>query len=314
MPSKRQGKGYALAFFILLFCLQPCASEDRSDFPVINRLNSRDIGFKQYIGDVEENRKRLSGSRGRPGFSVEEPAAQLTIFKYTPVKGDDVFSISARCNIPYSALVSLNRLSSPGAIQTGRPILLPSCPGIFMPENTETDLEKLTGAARFGLLESVKLKISAAGYTEIFHFFPGADYTPTERAFFLNTGFRFPLRSYRLTSAYGQRKSPFTGNMSMHHGIDLAAPAGTEVYAAADGIVTALGEDPVYGIYVIITHGERWSSLYGHLQKTETVLRSAVKSGSLIGRVGSTGQSTGPHLHFELRQDGRALNPEGYLR
>jgi len=313
LPSKRQGKGYALAFFILLICRQLCAAQG-SDFPVINRLNSADISFKQYISDVEDNRKRLTGLRTRPGFSAQEPVQFLTIYKYTPVKNDDVFSISARCNIPYSTLVSLNRLSSPGAIQAGRPILLPSFPGIFIPDNMESDLERLAGAARFDSMEPVRLKINVAEKTEIFNFFPGADYTPTERAFFLNTGFRFPLRSYRMTSAYGQRKSPFTGNMTMHQGIDLAAPEGTEVYAAADGVVTALGEDPVYGIYIIISHGERWSSLYGHLQKTETVLRSIVKSGSLIGRVGSTGQSTGPHLHFELRQDGRALNPEGYLK
>lgn len=100
----------------------------------------------------------------------------------------------------------------------------------------------------------------------------------------------------------------------MHQGIDLAAPEGTEVYAVADGVVIDIGEDPIYGNYVIISHGESWTSLYGHLQKVETVLRSSVRSGTLIGRVGSTGQSTGPHLHFELRQNGRALDPTGRLR
>ena len=100
----------------------------------------------------------------------------------------------------------------------------------------------------------------------------------------------------------------------MHKGIDLAAPEGTEVFAIADGAVTATGFDPVYGNYVIINHNNNYSSLYGHLQKIDAVLRSDVKSGSLIGKVGSTGQSTGPHLHFELRLGGRALDPTGRLR
>jgi murein DD-endopeptidase MepM/ murein hydrolase activator NlpD len=100
----------------------------------------------------------------------------------------------------------------------------------------------------------------------------------------------------------------------MHQGIDLAAPEGTEVFAVADGVVTSAGFDPVYGNYIIIRHNNNWTSLYGHLQVIETVLRTELKSGNLIGRVGSTGQSTGPHLHFELRQDGRAFDPAGRLR
>jgi murein DD-endopeptidase MepM/ murein hydrolase activator NlpD len=101
--------------------------------------------------------------------------------------------------------------------------------------------------------------------------------------------------------------------MRIHHGFDLAAPEGTEVYAAGDGIVTEIGNDPVYGSYLVIKHGETWASLYGHLSKIETTLRTPVRSGNLIGRVGSTGQSTGPHLHFELRRNGEALDPGRYL-
>ena len=281
------------------------------NFPVISRLDSRDTGFRQYINDVENNRKRLSGNRKQP----EETAGYLTIYQYTTRRNEDIFFLAARCNIPYSALASLNRLSNPLSLQAGKTVLLPSCPGVFIPANLESELEKLLGASRFAEKESVELKISMAGKPETFHFFPGADFSPTERAFFLNSGFRFPLQSFRLTSAYGMRENPFNpGNISMHQGLDLAAPEGTEVFSVADGIVTETGFNLIYGNFVIISHRENWTSLYGHLQKIETVLRSDVKSGTLIGRVGSTGQSTGPHLHFELRQDGKALDPAGRLR
>jgi murein DD-endopeptidase MepM/ murein hydrolase activator NlpD len=158
------------------------------------------------------------------------------------------------------------------------------------------------------------MKINVMGRQESYRFFPGADFSPTERAFFLNSGFRFPLQAFRITSSYGIRENPVTGNTSTHQGVDLAAPEGTGVFASAAGVVVEIGEDPIYGKYIIIQHSEKWTSLYGHLQRVETGLRSEVKSGTLIGRVGSTGQSTGPHLHFELRQDGKPLDPAGKLR
>jgi len=270
-----------------------------------------DNGFRQFINDVQGNRRRLIARRNSP----EESAENLTIYQYTVRQDEDLFSVAARCNIPYSALASLNRLASPVSLETGRLILLPSFPGIYIPETPESDLEKLIGASRLGEQESVELRIRTQAGIQVFHFFPGADYTPTERAYFLNAGyFRFPLQTYRLTSSYGIRENPVTGNVRLHQGIDLAAPEGTEVYAVAEGTVTAIGDDPVYGIYIVISHRDRLTSLYGHLQRVETVLHTNVKSGTLIGRVGTTGQSTGPHLHFELRQDGRALDPSGRLR
>ena len=274
-------------------------------------MDNRDTGFRQYISDVEGNRRRLAGLLRRP----EETINHLTIYQYTAAAGDSLYSVAARCNIPYSALASLNRIEAPGLIEAGTLLLLPSCPGLYIPEACESDMETLIAAARLSDINAFELKISVSGSTEIFYFFPGDDYSPTERAFFLNPGiFSFPLRDYRLTSSFGMRQNPVTGNVGMHQGVDLAAPEGTPVYSTADGVVTEIGYNAVYGNYIIVTHQNRWTSLYGHLQMTETVLQANVRSGTLIGRVGSTGQSTGPHLHFELRQNGTAVNPSERLR
>jgi len=312
LSVSRTGKGISLAFFLILLCLVPCTAQQTGgiDFPVIKQLNPNDTGFKQFITDVQGNRRRLSG----PKASAQNAVDNLTIYQYTPRQGDDIFSLAARTNIPYSALASINRLNNPTALETGKPLLLPSCPGIFIPDDIQSDLEKLIRASRLNIEDAVKLNIRIWGTNQTFLFFPGADFSPMERAYFLNSGFHFPLRYFRVTSSFGIRQDPLYGNMSMHRGIDLAAPEGSEVFAAADGTVTAIGSDPVYGNYIIITHTNRWTSFYGHLQKVETVLHTELKSGSLIGRVGTTGQSTGPHLHFELRQDGRALDPAGRLR
>jgi murein DD-endopeptidase MepM/ murein hydrolase activator NlpD len=304
------GKGFTLAFFL---CSILCHAEEAGSgashdavFPLIARLDSRDDGYKQFIADVQVNRRRIF-NRGRENAAAL--ANSLTVYRYIPREGEDIFFLAARCNIPYSALVSLNRLSHPSMLEAGKPLLLPSAPGIFVPKEPRTDLERLLASSRSAAEENaVALNIGAA-----FYFFPGDEFGATERAFFLNTGFRFPLRTYRLTSGFGMRQNPVTGNMRVHQGLDLAAPMGTEVYAAGDGIVTEVGNDPIYGNYIVIRHGGGWASLYGHLQRAGAVLQSSVKSGMLIGWVGSTGQSTGPHLHFELRQDGKARDPGKFL-
>jgi murein DD-endopeptidase MepM/ murein hydrolase activator NlpD len=314
LSAKRTGKGVSLAFFLIILCPEICHAQIFSqnfDIPVIASMDSRDMGFRQFISDVEGNRRRLVSSR----TTAEQTAKHLTIYRYITKTGDDLFSVAARCNIPYCALASLNRFNDPSSLREGEAILLPSCPGIFIPADAESDLEILFGASRFDAQESVELKINVSGKNQTFFFFPGADYTPAERAFFLNPNFfKFPLRNYRITSSYGIRANPVTGNILMHYGLDFAAPQGTEVFCTADGLVTEIGENPIYGIYIIVSHRDRWTSLYGHLQKVETTLHANVKSGTLLGRVGSTGQSTGPHLHFELRQDGKPIDPIGRLR
>ena len=319
MSTDKRGKGISLAFFLVVLCSPFCSALDGDayaaggGFPVIERLDGRDTLFKQYMADVEANRRRTF-NREKSRESPRILAESLTLYQYTPKEGDDLFSLAARCNIPYAALVSLNRIRHPVLLETGTPLLLPSSPGIFIPDEPDSDLERLLAAARFPEQgnEGAALIINR-GAAAGFHFFPGDDFTATERAFFLNATFSFPLRSFTLTSPYGIRQNPVTGNVRLHQGLDLAAPEGTGVFAAGEGTVTEIGEDPVYGNYVVIKHGESWASLYGHLQTVETALRSTVRSGTLIGRVGSTGQSTGPHLHFELRQNGRTRDPGKYL-
>ncbi|MDR3334781.1 MAG: M23 family metallopeptidase [Treponema sp.] len=305
-------KKIASAMVLILSLLCRLAAENTgTGFPVISRLDLRDIGFKQYSSDVELARQRVFNLE-RTGESPDVLAEALTIYAYTPLKTDTLLSLAARCNIPYSTLATLNRLAHLSSLETAGTLLLPSAPGIFIPGHPDSDLERLLAATRSTEAGS-SITLTLQGGKETFWFIPGADFTPTERTFFLHTGFRYPLQSFRLTSTFGPRVNPVTGAFRVHQGLDLAAPAGTEVFAVRAGVVTEVGEDTIYGKYVIIRHGENWVSLYGHLSKIETVLRSAVESGSVIGRVGSTGQSTGPHLHFELRQNGKAQDPGKYL-
>jgi hypothetical protein len=297
------------------------------EFPVITRLDPRrDAVFKQYTAEVEAARRRLKTVRQRPPARQEPGEAQaaaitalaeeLMIYAYTP-QGEDILSLAARCNIPYDALITLNRLPHLADFDGSGIMLLPSIPGLFIPETPKTDLELLLRASR-DTAEGITVIIRRGTDTgERFLFIPGVDGTaqlsPTERTFFLNSGFHFPLKNYRVTSTFGPRTNPVTGNLRVHQGLDLAAPLGTSVYPAKAGTVIKLGYDPIYGNYVIVQHSGNWTSLYGHLSEISTALQKDVQSGTLIGKVGSTGQSTGPHLHFELRQDGTAQDPGKYL-
>jgi hypothetical protein len=300
--------------FILILCIGfRLQGEERTGlgFPVIFQLNAQDTGFKQYLSDVEAARQRIFNLErtGEPPVVIAEG---LTIYAYSPLPEDDLINLAARCTIPYASLVTLNRIAHQGTLPPKIDLLLPSAPGLFIPEHPESDLERLLISSRIND-PGIVITINQKGSKENFRFIPGADFSPTERAFFFHRGFRYPLRNYRLTSSFGLRVNPVTGVLRNHNGLDLAAPAGTEVYAVQEGVVTEIGEDPIYGNYIIIRHGNNWVSLYGHLSKIETALRRRVESGTLIGRVGSTGQSTGPHLHFELRQHGKAQDPGKYL-
>lgn len=116
-----------------------------------------------------------------------------------------------------------------------------------------------------------------------------------------------------LTSYFGMRKSPFTGRRVMHEGLDIAANVGTAVTATADGIVARVDYSPGYGKTVVIDHGYGYRTVFGHNSKILVKSGQRVKRGDLIAQVGNTGQSTGPHLHYELRLNGVPIDPRKTL-
>jgi murein DD-endopeptidase MepM/ murein hydrolase activator NlpD len=118
-----------------------------------------------------------------------------------------------------------------------------------------------------------------------------------------------PVQKLSLTSNFGVRSDPFNGGARMHKGIDIPGPVGTPIYATADGIVSRAGWASGYGNLVQISHGGGLETRYGHMSKLIAAPNSYVHRGQLIGLMGSTGRSTGSHLHYEVRVDGQAINP-----
>lgn len=118
---------------------------------------------------------------------------------------------------------------------------------------------------------------------------------------------------FKKISGFGERRDPFSGRASMHHGLDFVAPWGAGVRAAAGGVVVDAGLRQGYGLIVEIDHGDGRRTLYAHLSSVLTVKGAYAAAESLIGRVGSTGRSAGPALHFEFLVDGAPVDPEPHL-
>jgi murein DD-endopeptidase MepM/ murein hydrolase activator NlpD len=122
-----------------------------------------------------------------------------------------------------------------------------------------------------------------------------------------------PIAALRVTSTYGMRYHPIHHRYREHKGIDLAAPTGTPIYAPADGIVAKAERFGGYGNYIQIEHGGEIETRYGHLSGYAVAAGEQVHKGELIGYVGATGDATGPHLHYEVRIAGEAVDPLPYL-
>ncbi|MDP2699886.1 M23 family metallopeptidase [Thalassospira sp.] len=122
---------------------------------------------------------------------------------------------------------------------------------------------------------------------------------------------RTPINGARLSSGFGKRKHPILGYTKMHQGVDFAAPPGTPIFAAGNGTVQQIGRNGGYGNYIRLRHTDSYDTAYAHMKGFAKGLRQGarVKQGDVIGYVGTTGASTGPHLHFEILQNNRQVNP-----
>ena len=285
--------------FVFLITL-PVYSDNFSytNYPQIKALNDTDIFFKQITSDITLSYKvNSSGKKKVP----------ISIYRYLPGKEETLFAIASRLNIPYESISTLNRISSINEFDTKKEIIIPNQPILFIPNLPSSDIEYILKSRDVKDNDIVILKSN--GSKETFNYITDERFNTTERAFFLNTFFRFPIDKGKITSHYGYRQSPITGNNNFHYGIDIAAPLGTPVFTAGKGVVVENGYSDIFGKYIIIQHPGSYLTLYGHLKESFVILNNQINTGTIIGEVGSTGYSTGPHLHFEVRSGDKVENP-----
>lgn len=241
---------------------------------------------------------------------------ELCYFTYRVQKGDMIGFIADKFNVTQDTIISVNNIHQSRLIQIGQILKIPSMPGIVytvkkngetagsIAEKFEISAEKL---ARVNNIQENQNLV--AGQTL---FAPDALLDWVTRQEINGDLFHKPIHSrYYLSSYYGWRSSPFSGKRSYHSGVDMACPQGTPVYAALGGTVTSVGYNNVYGNYVIVTHHSGYKTLYGHMSKQLVARGKWVDTNTRIGLVGSTGLSTGPHLHFTVYKFGKTVNPAG---
>jgi murein DD-endopeptidase MepM/ murein hydrolase activator NlpD len=157
-------------------------------------------------------------------------------------------------------------------------------------------------------MESIRAQIDEAtkSVTDI------KQYIAEQKDLYLATPKGWPVPGY-ISSKYGYRNHPKSGRRQLHTGVDISTPLGTEVLATADGVVTFSGKTRLSGNVLVIEHGRGFSTAYAHNKKNLANVGQRVNRGEVIGLAGSTGRSTGPHVHYEIWKDGRHVNPSKYL-
>ncbi|ABV33312.1 MULTISPECIES: peptidoglycan DD-metalloendopeptidase family protein [Pseudothermotoga] len=229
---------------------------------------------------------------------------------YVIQPGDTLYEISKKFKISISTILDWNTLLDPLKLRVGQQITLPQPEGFLY---TVKQGDNLYTIARMFFTTVNDIRIANDLSSDFIK--PGQElFVPRScigKAFNTEKGYIWPVYGI-LSSPYGWRVHPITKQMSFHTGIDIAAPEGTPVFSSTNGVVSFAGERSGYGLMVEIKTGKDVVR-YGHLSKICVYKGQSIERGSIIGRVGSTGVSTGPHLHFEVLANNNTINPLAIL-
>ncbi|WP_318662544.1 M23 family metallopeptidase [Treponema sp.] len=279
-------------------------------------------GVSSENSDAEEISLEAEAEEARKDIYALEEAEKKLIdgglyyISYRIKEGDMIGVIAEKYGVSQDTLISVNKIRATRTIQIGQNIKIPSLDGILYSvkadgETAESIAKKYeVDAENVANVNHVALDTSFSAGQSIF--VPGAELDLITLQEINGDLFRKPIHGYyRISSYFGWRKSPFSSRRQFHGGIDMACPRGTNIYAAMEGTIVQQGYSNVYGNYIIIRHHSGYKTLYGHMSafNTKYSVGSYVYTNNVIGYVGSTGQSTGPHCHFTVFKNGRMVNP-----
>ncbi len=288
-------------------------SDGGDDIEILNKLMAN-FALEGKI-DYDENGKLLD---------VEVPAVKpnftqpVTFQTYKVRQGDTISGIAKKFGLTnISTLISVNDIGNVRQLAAGQKLKIPSIDGIVYTVKKGDSLSGITGKYKISLeqlldVNELTSETLTAGQQL---FLPGAAMDASSLRNAMGELFRMPIAAkFRWSSPYGYRIDPIAGVKSFHTGTDMACPTGTPILAAMSGKVTTTGINRVYGNYVIIDHGNGYQTLYAHMSKIIASKGQWVSQGTRIGLVGSTGYSTGPHLHFTVYKKGKLVDPMSVLK
>lgn len=286
-----------------------------SEFSFLDKAMNRFALDDGYDIDFDGNVVLEDGTVLHAEDFVSEP---VTFRNYTVKSGDTIGSITYGNGLRNtSTLIAVNKIDNVRFVREGQTLRIPSKDGIIHYVADGESLNSLSVKYHVSveeLLDVNDLKNDALSLNQEL-FIPGAVLDSDTLRKAMGELFIYPLSSsWRLTSPFGKRNDPFTGAVSCHYGIDMAAPTGTPIKAAMSGKVVFSGFSGLYGNYIIIDHLNGYQTLYGHMSKALAKTGQRVAQGEKIGLVGSTGQATGAHLHFTMYKKGKRIDPLPILK
>ncbi len=288
-------------------------TEAGDDIEILNKLMAN-FALEGRI-DYDETGKLLDVEAPvvKPNFT--QPVSFQT---YKVRQGDTISGIAKKFGLTnISTLISVNDIGNVRQLAAGQKLRIPSIDGIVYTVKKGDSLSGITGKYKISLeqlldVNELTSETLTAGQQL---FLPGAAMDANSLRNAMGELFRMPIAAkFRWSSPYGYRIDPIAGVKSFHTGTDMACPTGTPILAAMSGKVTTTGINRVYGNYVIIDHGNGYQTLYAHMSKIIASKGQWVSQGTRIGLVGSTGYSTGPHLHFTVYKKGKLVDPMTVLK
>jgi murein DD-endopeptidase MepM/ murein hydrolase activator NlpD len=289
----------------------------------ISELAVLDQSMAQFALDHDSDGVDENGNVLADDGTILTPASvgigkQVSYSEYKVKTGDTISSIARHFSLTnISTVIAVNDIDNVRTLRAGQNIRIPSCDGITHIVASRESLSSLSVKYHISVEELLDAN-DLASHTLVVGqelFIPGAKLDGNALRKAMGELFLYPLSSgWRLTSCFGPRADPFTGVQTFHTGIDLAIASGTPIKAAMSGKIVYVGFSNIFGNYVIINHDNGYQTLYGHMLKTAVRVGQAVSQGTQIGLVGSTGYSTGPHLHFTVFKNGKLVDPLTVLK
>jgi len=265
--------------------------------------------------EVDENGLIIGEDSSINISALSQPVEYQT---YTVKSGDTISGIAIKFGLKnISTLISINDIGNVRTLGAGQKLKIPSVDGIIYTVKKGDSLSSIATAnnVKLEVLLDVNELTSEALTAGQQLFLPGVGLDQKTLQSRMGELFILPISaSFRWTSPYGWRADPFTGVQSFHTGTDMACPEGTPILAAMSGKIAEVGNNRTYGNYIIINHTNGYQTVYAHMSKTIAKKGQWVSQGTKIGLVGSTGYSTGPHLHFMVYKNGNRIDPMTVLK
>ncbi|HCC37575.1 MAG TPA: M23 family peptidase [Treponema sp.] len=274
---------------------------------------SPDRNLASYVMPLIHETSEISAQAEDVSLDLTETFAWSS---YQVQRGDSVSRIAQRFKVSMDAIIASNNITNARRLRAGDVLRIPNMDGIPYTVKKGDNLSKISVSMKVPfevILDANDMSNDVIDVGQTL-FIPGARMAPEALKLSLGEAFLSPVRKI-ITSNYGWRADPFTGQQRFHSALDFRGSIGTPIKASMGGTVSLVANSPRgLGNYIIINHANGYRTVYAHLSAFSVKQGDRVNQGDKIGEVGNTGLSTGPHLHFQIYKDGRAINPLDLLQ